>query len=270
MGNFLDLYFPILLSLLFLIFFCFKKFNVEQKYLPIKLFDVIQFDLPILHVNYIKAFIILLACLPLYYSFSRDYSRFFPKEFSMEVFYDKEGISETLSGFSQEDLENLGIAKDLSIRDSVYFSKLDDEVRKNNIATNFFTRKDCIIHSSGSTSFKVEKADGFQKYHVYESKGELQHFLECSQEKQICLKSFFEKLPSNSDYITGSFSSIIIIPKFKQTIAEKNRSDGIIFNHILYGLTKIKIFPTISYSNTLYLFEYNGKLYPIGYAVYKE
>ncbi len=269
MENIFSLYYPILISAILIIIIYNQKLT-EQIKLPLKFLEVFQIDLPI-HSKYIKGFFILLAvCFPLYCNVTRDYSRFFPKEFSMEVFYDKEGINETLDTYSPADLENLGVQKDLSIRDTVYFSKLDEEIRKINIANNFFTRKDCIIHSTGSTNFKVEKVDGLQKYHVYESKGELQHFLECSQEKQVCLKSFFEKLPSNSDYITGSFSSIIIIPKFKQTIAEKNRSDGIIFNHILYGLTKIKIFPTITYSNTLYLFEYNGKLYPIGYAVYKE
>ena len=263
-------YLPFVLSLLLLAIGCFKKFDVSQKSIPISILEFIKFDLPISSPIIAKVFMISLSILIMFLALNREYSSYFPKDFSMEVFYDKPGINEILNTFSKKELEDLRISGDVSIRDTVYFTKLDGEIKKNNIASVFFTRKDCKIHSSGNTNFKVEKIDGFQKYHVYESKGELQHFLECSQEKQGCVKSFFDKLPSNYDYITASFFSITIMPQFKQTIAENNRSDGIIFNHILYGLTKINIFPTMTYSNTLYLFEYNNYLYPIGYAVYKK
>lgn len=266
----INLYYPVIISVLLLFLLAFKKLEIEKKSIPVSLFEVVKFDLPISHINYIRAIIIILCFIPLYYSFSRDYSAFFPKEFSMEVFYDNEGILDLLDTFDEDELSKFKISKDLDVRDTHYFRILDEEIRNNSIAQSFFTKENCTIHSSGNTTFRVEKVDGFQKYHIYESKGELQHFLDCPQEKQLCIKSFFEKLPSNNDYLNTRMSSIILRPKFKQTIAEKNKSDGIIFNHVLYGITKIKIFPTITYSNTLYLFEYKDSLYPIGYAVYRK
>ena len=203
-----------------------------------------------------------------------DYSKFFPRHFSMEVFYDKEGIDTVLKLFNKYEMQQANIVDvGYELERERYYLSLDKELKR---ILNFkaFSIKDGIFHSTGDTSFIVEKINGFQKYRITESKGKLTHTLERPNSKADIFLTFFEKLSSKNDYMNASFRdifinrNIVIKPLFKEIIAEQFNSTSVEFNHILHGVTKIYTFPIPNYSNTLYCIEIDEKLYPIGYAIY--
>jgi hypothetical protein len=140
----------------------------------------------------------------------------------------------------------------------------------------FFSLSDGIVHSSGETIFVVNKLSGIHNYKIVEARGELLHILETPNKQSLSFKSYFDLLPTSHDYLLPDISyciinnSFIIEPRFKQIIAENNKSSGILFDHTLVGLTKIIFSPWPHFSNTIYLFQPSkDKLVPIGYAVYQ-
>lgn len=204
-----------------------------------------------------------------------DYSQFFPSHFEMEVFYDEEGIKQALGVFSKQELEKLRYNKDEELIKS-YYKSLDKRLQDILSYKGFFSLEHGIVHSEGATSFKVSQTSGIHNYYITESKGQLTHILDVPGRPRISFLSFFDKIPSSSDYIRPSIARIIlereliISPRFKQIIAEKNKSDGVVFDHLLIGVTKVYLFPYPTFSNTMYFYDAGNKgIVPIGYAVYK-
>lgn len=205
-----------------------------------------------------------------------DYSKFFPSHFEMEVFYDEQGIERSLSVFTSEELQALGCLKFNKYGAEKYYRSLDERLGLLLHYKGFFSVRDGIVHSKGETSFKVQQTDGVHNYYISDVNGELAHTLEMAGKPSVNFLSFFEKLPSPNDYVRPPLlelflkQEVIIAPKFKQILAEKNRSDGVIFDHVLVGVTKIYLVPYPRYSNTVYFVETkNYGVIPIGYAVYK-
>lgn len=210
-----------------------------------------------------------------YYIFF-DYSKYFPNHLEMEVFYDKDGIEKSLSVFSPEELSDIKAQSYEKKAADFYYAALDEKIKSILKYKQFFSISDGIVHSEGETSFVVQKTSGILNYYIAGSKGELVHSREIPGHATVNCLSFFEKLPSSNDYIRPSIwqiflkREIVISPKFKQIIAENNKSTGVLFDHTLLGLTKVYIFPYPYFSNTVYFFEskING-LIPVGYAVYR-
>lgn len=205
-----------------------------------------------------------------------DYSKFFPSHFEMEVFYDEKGIQNNLSVFTSGQLHSLGYQGFNKSDAEEYYRSLDERLGLLLHYDGFFSVRDGTVHSKGQVSFKVQQTDGIHNYYISDSKGELAHTLERAGKPTVNFLSFFEKLPSPNDYIRPTVlelllkQELIIAPKFKQILAEKNRSDGVTFDHILVGVTKVYLFPYPRYSDTVYFIETkNHGIVPIGYAIYK-
>lgn len=221
------------------------------------------------------AFMIAAITLLSYY-FYFDYSKYFPNHLEMEVFYDREGIEKSLRVFSEAELNRIGAKIYEKKSADSYYSVLDGKINSILKYQNFFSVTEGTVHSKGETSFIIQKTSGMHNYYIAESKGVLTHELEAPGRAAIRFLSFFEKLPSSNDYIRPSAwqilvnREVILSPRFKQIIAENNRSTGVLFDHTLLGLTKVYLLPYPRFSNTVYFFESktNG-LIPVGYAVYK-
>lgn len=205
-----------------------------------------------------------------------NYCQFFPKDLQMEVFYDSVGLKKSLEQFTPEELLSFNYDKSNDQYAAIYYKDLDTKLKDLLKYDGFFSLSDGIVHSTGETKFEVSQESGFHNYHIEKAEGKLSHLLERPQHKSVEFRSFFEKLSSINDYIRPSFSEIvfkqevILKPLFKQVVAEKLKSDGIIFDHTLMGVTKVKLLPFPKYSNTVYFFEYQKKVsVPIGYAVYR-
>lgn len=268
------------LPILFFLFFISITFLIEKKDEDTFTFSYEKFGL-LFHIPISAIFIkkltlwVLGICSLLSYIFY-DFTRHFPQKFKMEVYFDESGIKECISLFSISELKKLNIIVD-NIEDyqSKYYELINTEARKI-IKHDFFTFNRKETRGEGETTFIVQKIEGIQNYDIIESKGELKHYIEIPNSKNIDCYTFFEKLKSPADKLDPTFkdifikNKIILKPRFKQIIAEKIYSRRKVFNHILGGYTVINIFPFPKVSNTLYLLEIsNVGLIPIGYAVYK-
>jgi len=210
------------------------------------------------------------------YFLSVDFSEFFPDQFQMEVFYDPSGIRSSLSTFSSDELKELGYNPANDKKAFAYYEALDKELKSLLRYHGFFTLRDGIVHSNGQTSFKVIKTKGINSYYIETSKGELLHTLDRPHHKPIEFRSFFDKLPSPYDYVRPTITdilakkSVLLEPRFRQVIAELNKSEGVVFDHVLVSATKVFLFPYPKFSNSVYFYD-SGKdgLIPVGYAVYK-
>lgn len=270
-----QLYYPLLFILvpLFAAFKVKKSGKVEYT-IPITFGGVIKYTISLKGI-FLYRLLLFTSFIPtlLFYTFY-DYSKLFPKNLSLEIFYDKEGIMTNLNKYSPNELSKMNIDTNFSVRDTFYFRSLDKEIQKFTNIKTFFSTVNGSMHSEGYTSFIVEKINGCQKYQIKESNGEVTHLLEQPENTPLKIKSFFDKMNSPNDYIEVTLldivrGGIILKPLFKQTIAENNKSDGARFNHCLCGLTKINVFPLPNYSNTIYLLKYGNRFIPVGYAIYK-
>ncbi len=206
-----------------------------------------------------------------------DYSLLFPQHLAMEVFFDQAGTARMVGdSLTSDEQRALGIPINYIAYRGRYFNKLDDELRNVLHAAHVFSLEGGIVHSSGETSFKVMKVDGWQRYHLYEAKGELTHTLEAAHRPAETFFTFFEMLPSADDYIQPSFRDLIIShrllirPQFKEFLAESRTSRSVAFNVAVVGITEVHAFPWPSFSSTIYCADLGELgLIPVAYAIYK-
>src|SRR5712692_1583767 len=182
-ASMLKLYLPILLSLLALWGFFRTRPGHEtgQKTATVTLNPFGHFvDFKITLESYIIIRILLGLAIPafLLVYVSYDYTAFFPKYITLEVFYDAPGIRQSLTAFSSDELASLSIAKDYPRYQRQYFEKLDAELDKTLGVQKFFSVEEGSVHSIGQMTVVVEKTEGWQNYHVLNVEGDLRHTLE--------------------------------------------------------------------------------------------
>lgn len=273
----IKLYAPIALAILLCILLL-ARYTEHSTFVTLKLFgfDFLEFKLPVKHKFIIR--VLLVAALFLTFSsyLFYDFTNFFPSHLKMDVFFDKEGIDNSLRTFSDKELLDLNVVNDYDQYRSIYYDDLDSALNKLISAKGFFNLRDGIVHSTGETDFLVQKVHGIQKYFLQESKGMLTHTLEKPNNTNIVFTSFFEKISSNNDYIEPPLTDIyfrhevILRPSYKQIIAENYKSNGVTFHHTLSSITKVSFLPFPQYSRTVYLFKLSGVGYiPIAYANYR-
>lgn len=274
MISIVSLYWPATLSVILLIIAVKYKFR-EKLLFELKI-GIVGLNIPVKSNIILRLTLIVLSFLCINYYLLMDYSSFFPDRLKMDVFYDAEGLNNNLEMFSEGELSELGCAKDGLKLSNVYYNELDEKLNEILKYDNFFSVSNGVVHSHGETSFEVSKVSGFQTYYLDESKGELSHYLEIPNKKKITFMSFFEKLPTSNDYFRPNLfnviasGSYIMQPRFKQIIAENIKSEGVVFDHTLVGVTKIRFLPIPKIENTIYFYEISGKgLVPVAYAVYK-
>lgn len=111
----------------------------------------------------------------------------------MEVFFDEEGIQETLMQFPEEDRALLGIPENYSRLQKEYYKSLDEGVNPFvSTPVKFWLDRE-EMHSSGKTSFIVMKQRDFLLYKIIESRGNLTYILERPGEASIQFETTFEK-----------------------------------------------------------------------------
>jgi hypothetical protein len=239
--------------------------------------DLVQLDIPISNIVLLRIGLICVAFIALARMAFIDYSKLYPHTLVMEVFFDPEGVERTLARLSQGERERLGIPENYKNFQKIYYEGLDRELEKVLGERVVFEEGYRDIHSEGDAKFVVEKVDGFQRYHLKESGGQLSHTLERPGQPPLEFMTFFEKRNSAYDYFQpesiGSLllgRGILIRPMFNQILAENMRTRGKVCHHTIIGATKVYLYPFPCYSNTLYLAEIaQAGIIPIAYAVYR-
>jgi hypothetical protein len=266
----LALYFPLILSVGFVILL-FKANFGEKTAIQI---ERLGYSIKITN-NFAGKFALLLASfnfIPIY--LTMDFSKLYPSEFRMQVYYDGAGIEATMSGFTDGTLEALGVVRDIK-KAQDYYRLLDTTRARLTGKHDLYFSSGSEFSSEGTTTFTVEKIAGIQKYRIVSAEGRLTHSLvrpDGKIEKSITL---FEKVASPGDFFGPTVREIFlhrsfdIHAKFQQTIMNYSQTNGLQMDHVLIGLTSVQIWPVPGYGRTLYLFQDSSGVYvPIAYAVY--
>lgn len=267
------LYTPALLAIAFIIVSL--RLNIEDKLVLTVTPPFLNISIPITSRVLCRLILVGLSLTCFYYYLVLDFSSFFPSTYEMEVFYDEEGIKNALSQFTDDELEEIGLSGYDENMVNTYYEDIDKRINSMLNYQGFFTVKDGIVHSHGEANFEAIKKSGFHKYRIKKAEGKVTHILERPNTGNKSVKSFFELMPTSYDHLNPSFSDIVIKRRIilqsrcKQILAENNRSDGVLFDHILVGITRVVLFPVPTFKNSVYFYEAsNGKLIPIAYAVY--
>ena len=273
----IKLYFPIILSLLFLFLPFFVRKDLGTTRVKLNLMGLVDISLPIKSSVVVRLLLLVFSLLSFLPILFYDYSSLFPKILNMEVFYDQEGIKRTLAQYSTEELAPYNIPDNYKPWQEKYYDAMTKELNKIIKMQNPFVIKDGVIYSNGHVRFNIESVPGWQHYHLKESSGELNHTIEIPNMRPVPFKTFFDQLPTGANYFNLTLADILIrhgkllCPTFKQILAENVRSDGILFHHLVVGLISATSFPNPRVAPTIYLAKFENVGYvPIAYAVYSS
>jgi len=281
--QFLWLFWPFLAGGLFVLLHIWAKQIVSEKpQLTIKtFFGDLVFTIPTVLV--FRVVIIVVACAFFSYPAFRDYSTLFPKHLYMEIFFDTEGIEQSLGQFSKAELSMFHIDGNWKDAKEKYFERIESKLRKDATdisAPSEFKFKDPNFHvySKGSTSFDVKAIDGFQKYRIIEAKGLVEHVCEAAGNPSYAFSSEFELLDTKANWISLGLKNIylpsgwtyILTPRFKQIF--RNMKGERCWDHTLLAVTKVRYFPLSKIGRTAYLYKPSDHdaCIPIGYAIYAK
>lgn len=204
----------------------------------------------------------------------RNYSPFFPKRYGMQVYFDDEGIYDTLNQFSKKEQERLAIDLNWPDKKAKYLRALSDDVQTTIGAGFRFDPTSGALHSHGETSFVVKKIrGGVQVYRIVEAEGTLVHNW-VQGGRTMVLRSEFRLTETPANIIRARSELFIrgataIAPIFRQTFWPSPTS-GETIHHRLTVVSKIWIFPYIKVGRSLYLRQSGDQpAFPVGYAIYE-
>ncbi len=274
---FFKYYTPFIFSVIAIAMLALRKFEQGHSF-PV---EFLGFKFQITSSKLIRLLLVAASVLPFAYYADLDVSQYFKQNAKMSVYFDQAGISKSLDSFSDEDKRNVGYDKFFAEANthlvSAYYSSLDEVVKKSIGLNAFFAERNGAVYGAGKLFFRVEKKGGFQNYRIVESSGELTHKVERKGERPVEFLSFFEEVPSRNSHIRPSLwelisnQSVLLMPTFKQTIAEKRKSDGFLFDHMLIAMTKMHLLPYPHATNTIYFLAASDgkKALPVAYAIYE-
>lgn len=275
--NFLNLIYPFLFAIFLLLCLPFIKSTQDNK-ITLSPFSLFSVDLHIKRKFVINLIIVICALALLAFPAFRDYSSFFPSRYDMEVFFDEKGIENTLKDYTNNEIKSLNLNDKWRDERKEYLNGLTSDISIILGIDNFFNNGTEYIHSEGSTTFIVEKIEGWQQYHIKEANGQLKHILDLPKSKEMkTFHSKFKLQSTSNNYIATTISDIyfsytkILKPLFKQIASLTPGGDKTIYHHSLIALIKVRFFPICKIGNTIYLVKSKDEVtwVPIGYAIYK-
>jgi hypothetical protein len=281
--QFLWIVWPFLAGWLFvLLHFWAKEIVCRKPQLTLKTF-ITDFVFTVPTVLVFRLIITVVALGFFSYPAFRDYSTLFPKHLDMEVFFDTEGIEQSLKQFSKAELSPFHITGNWKDAKGKYFERLESKLRNAPLGISApsefkFKNPNFHVYSKGSTSFVVRAVDGFQRYRITEAKGLVENVCEAAGKPSYTFSSEFELLDSAENWISLDFENIylpsgwtyILTPRFKQIF--RNMKGERCWDHTLVAITKVRYFPVPGIGRTIYLYEPSNQdvFIPVGYAVYSE
>lgn len=211
-----------------------------------------------------------------------DFSKYFPRRLAMDVYFDQKGIKRTLRMFSDRDLGELAPAEDWEGRIARYDSEVVTGL--NTLWANRGTRdppslenmgRD-LLHAQGETTVVVQRM-AWLLYRVVSGSGSLQLALETRDRPVFRFRSEFYLRDTGDNYIRPQLlelarsPTVMLRPEFKQVFQIEQGGADAPFDHRVAALTKIRLLPTPSFSDTLYLWrDHDGKTVPVAYAIYSS
>lgn len=200
----------------------------------------------------------------------------------MDVYFDPKGIKRTLRMFSEQDLGELAPAEDWEGRIAKY--DLEVVAGLNSLWANRGTQNPPsletmgrdLLHAQGETTLVVNRL-AWLLYKVASGSGNLQLVLENRDRPVFRFRSEFYLRDTGDNYIRPRIlelarsPSVMLRPEFKQVFQIEQGGADAPFDHRVAAVTKIRLLPMPSFSDTLYLWrDQDGKTVPVAYAIYSS
>lgn len=216
------------------------------------------------------------------YSLSIDFSRYFPRRFAMDVYFDLKGIKRTLRLFSEHELGDLKPPDNWEARISVYDSEVVDGLnglwakRGTQNAPLLESMGRDLLHAHGEGTLDVKRLR-WLVYKVTAGSGFLQLVLENRNRPVFRFRSEYYLRDTGVNHVRPKLlelapaPTVVLRPEFKQVFQIEQGGEDAPFDHVVVATTKVRLLPTPSFSDTIYLWrDPAGNTVPVAYAIYSS
>jgi len=210
----------------------------------------------------------------------RDYSQFFPEDLEIWVYFDLQGLRNAVKTLNTREQQQLNIDPLWHDSRSEYFNEMNllfDLYGEKYLSSSFPRfNEQCAGH--GSLTFLVRRIEGWQRYEIKNSKGELIVYFDTHSAIPQPLRIDLQLVPGEANIIQGSLIDVyyrfgqVLSPMFQQSLYTRGKDFHI--SDILC-VTKIRFFPIVDLGTTIYFWKASTGndsihgLIPIGYARYQ-
>lgn len=247
---------------------------------------ILGFTIPLetwLKNEWMVQFIALSAALSsVLYSLAIDFSSYFPSRLKMDVYFDKKGLARSLRLFSPAELSDIAPAPNWDKTIEAYDASVLEGLRalwltrgSDDAPPMLDIRRDSV-HAQGEAKLCVSRA-GWLLYKITEGSGSLQVGFDIRNRNTFRFRSEFYLRESSDNYIRPRpwdllrSPSVVLRPEFKQVFQIERGGPDAPFDHVVIGLTKLRLLPTPSFTDTVYLWRTaEGDMVPVAYAIYSS
>ncbi len=269
----LELTYPVIFSIILVLLAIFSKFSSKKKELSINL-PFFSVPYAIKQKNVFRIIYLIFSVFFLVFVFVRDYSSFFPTRLSFDIFYDKQGLNQTIIAMQKID-EKLIISNDWILLRNHYFQKMDSILAHNFPSLQrIFTNENALDYlvSHGKAEHEIEYFGFWQKYKISKVSGITQHTLHLPAKEPIGFQTKYNLLEKSENLIIPSLKDffnfeIIVQPTMAQSLMIHSTK---IYETELIGITHCIFFPYNSVEKTIFSFRAENGLVPLGYTYYRE
>lgn len=216
------------------------------------------------------------------FALSIDFSRYFPRRLAMDVYFDPKGIKRTLRTFAAAELLDVNPPADWESKIAAYDSDVVAGLNAlwanrgvPNAPTLASMGRD-LLHAHGETLLVVNRL-GWLLYKVATGQGHLSLVLENKDRPVFRFRSEFYLRDTGDNHIRPRLRdllrspTVILRPEFKQIFQIEQGGADAPFDHRVVAVTKIRLLPTPSFSDTLYLWRSaDESTVPVAYAIYSS
>jgi hypothetical protein len=216
------------------------------------------------------------------YALAIDFSLYFPSRLKMDVYFDKKGLSRSLRLFSPAELSEIAPDPNWERSIDTYDASVMEGLRalwtargSDDAPPMVDIRRDSV-HAQGEAKLCVSRA-GWLLYKISEGSGILHVGFDIRNRNTFRFRSEFYLRESSDNYIRPRLldlmrsPSVVLRPEFKQVFQIERGGPDAPFDHVVIGLTKLRLLPTPSFTDTIYLWRTaNGDTVPVAYAIYSS
>ncbi|MDP1853389.1 MAG: hypothetical protein Q8L26_04225 [Candidatus Omnitrophota bacterium] len=225
--------------------------------------------------TYIRGLLVLLGISFLGFTFVRDYSSFFPKRVSFEIYYDSNGLKQAIESIRPLLEDGMKISPDWENKRRAYFQELDKIIKSKIPQYELFFSYDHVedyLVSKGKAEHVVELFRFWQQYKITKVNGLVQHRLHPPDMNPIELETRYNLLdrpknlvlPTIRDFFRGRK---LVAPTMAQSLIIHTDK---VYEAEIVGLTEVRFFPYNTLEKTIFCFKSEAGLVPFSYTFYKE
>lgn len=216
------------------------------------------------------------------YALAIDFSLYFPSRLKMDVYFDKKGLSRTLRLFSAAELLEIAPSPNWEQGIEGYDASVLEGLRMLWAARGSDDAPPMVeinrdsVHAQGEAKLCVSRS-GWLLYKISEGSGILHIGLDIRNRNTFRFRSEFYLRESSDNYIRPRpldllrSPTVVLRPEFKQVFQIERGGPDAPFDHVVIGLTKLRLLPTPSFTDTIYLCRTaNGETVPVAYAIYSS